>query len=103
MDKHQSSPGVEVEIIRDAIARVLRAERARLDLTQDEVAARAGISKLTVFRLEAAQRDAKAPQLIALARALEIEPNAILQAAWNALAAAELDAPRLGDDSADDE
>lgn len=56
------------------IAAVLRAERARAGLTQEELAGRSGVSVWTISRFEGAQRRANAGQLVSLARALGIEP-----------------------------
>lgn len=50
----------------DAVAATLRAERARLDVTMDELARRSGLSKSTIVRMEKGARSPDVEQLSAL-------------------------------------
>ena len=60
----------EVQRLRAASGAVVRAERRRLDLTQPELAERAGLSLSTISRLEKAHRDLDLDQLQRIAVAL---------------------------------
>jgi transcriptional regulator with XRE-family HTH domain len=63
---------------RARLADELRAARARLRITQEELASRAGLSSATIFRLENGRRDIKAAQLIAIARVLGVRAADLL-------------------------
>lgn len=67
--------------IREALAAEIRAARARKDITQSELADRAGISRATIARLEAGTRSADVVQLLAIADALDVDAGALLDAA----------------------
>lgn len=69
------------EAIRNALANEIRAERARRNYTQGELAERAGLHRATIARLEAGTRSADIIQLIAIADALGVDPGAMLDAA----------------------
>lgn len=64
-----------------AVAAQLRAERARADLTQAELASRAELAINTVRRIENEERTMSLPQLFALCRVLGIEPGRFIDAA----------------------
>ena len=79
------TPKEEPTAVRRAIAEELQVARVRAGLTRDELAARSGVSRASVFRIENAERDVKMEQLWALAEALNVEPVDILQAAQDLL------------------
>lgn len=58
---------------------VFRAERDKM--TQDELAARAGISKKTIGRFELGQSSMRMPQMLKISKALGIELGALLEKA----------------------
>lgn len=63
-----SGPITEAQLAaRKAIGDEIRARRARIRLSQQELADQAGMSKQTIFRLEKGERDLDYPQAIALA------------------------------------
>ena len=62
----------------DVFAAKLRGKRAELDLTQEELARRAGISQGAVFQYEDGGYLPGADKLCALARALGTTPNYLL-------------------------
>jgi transcriptional regulator with XRE-family HTH domain len=70
-----------IEAADEAVAAHLRAERARADLTQTELAQRAGLHAITVHRLENELRPMSLPQLFAICKALGIAPGDFLNAA----------------------
>lgn len=63
----------ELHSLRLAVAAVLRAERARADVTQDQLVEMSGLSKSTIVRLEAGRRDADLSQLSAISEVLKID------------------------------
>lgn len=65
---------------RDAFAAELRAARARRGYTQQELADRAGLSRVTIARLETSQRDVLMSQLLDLCRALDVDAGDFLNA-----------------------
>ena len=67
--------------LRAAIAAELRAVVARSDLTQEQVAEAAGLSRATVNRLLKGQRSVDSEQLIAIATALGFDPGEVLDQA----------------------
>jgi transcriptional regulator with XRE-family HTH domain len=64
-----------------AVAAQLRAERARVDITQVQLAERSGLAINTVRRIENEERTMSLPQLFALCRALDVEPGRFIDAA----------------------
>lgn len=64
-----------------AVAAQLRAERARRDWTQAELAGRAGLHYNTIHRIEKGQRGMSLAQLYAICGALGIDPGEFLDAA----------------------
>ncbi len=56
----------------------LRAARAKLELTQEQVAERSGVHPTEVSRIEAGKRDPRISTLRRLARALEVPPGDLL-------------------------
>jgi transcriptional regulator with XRE-family HTH domain len=56
----------------------LRAARKRLDLTQEEVAARSGVQAGEISRIESGKRDPQVSTLEKLAAALELPPGRLL-------------------------
>lgn len=56
----------------------LKAARARLGLTQEQVAERSGVHATEVSRIEACKRDPQVSPLIRLARAVEMSPGRLL-------------------------
>lgn len=72
--------GVARNPYREAFAAELRAARARRGYTQQELADRAGLSRVTVARLETSQRDVLMAQLLALCNALNVNAGEFLNA-----------------------
>lgn len=68
-----------------AVAAELRAQRARIEITQEEVSARSGVPLVTVQRMLAAKRPIDVAMLDKLARALETDAASVLGAAAIAL------------------
>lgn len=68
-------------LLRAAVAAELRAEVARADLTQDEVAARVGMHRATVNRLLNGSRSIDAEQLIAFALGLGFDAGDMVDTA----------------------
>lgn len=56
----------------------LRAARARLELTQEQVAERSGVHATEVSRIEAGKRDPQVSTLEKLAAAVEVPPGRLL-------------------------
>jgi XRE family transcriptional regulator, fatty acid utilization regulator len=57
----------------------LRDARARLELTQEQVAERSGVHATEVSRIEAGKRDPKVSTLERLAAAVEVRPGQLLE------------------------
>lgn len=55
-----------------AFAAQMRAERAAADLTQTQLASKAGMGRTTLIRIEAGERDMDTTQLAGLCRALGV-------------------------------
>lgn len=70
-----------VEKANRAVAAHLRAERARADLTQAQLAEKAGLSEITIYRIEKGQRTMQLSQLVAIADALNVKPGEFLDSA----------------------
>ncbi|MFD4444634.1 helix-turn-helix transcriptional regulator [Nocardia sp. NPDC058519] len=74
-----------IEAAQRAVAAHLRAERARADLKQSELAAAAGLSTNTISRIETGSRDMTLSQLIAISAALGVSAAAFIDAAQAAM------------------
>jgi len=61
------------------VAALLRQYRQQRALSQDELAEAAGVSRTTILKLEAGQRQPRPKTLRKLARALRVKPSALLQ------------------------
>lgn len=72
-----------------ALAAHLRAERARANITQAELAKRSGLSVNTISRLETQEREMSVPQLLAIARGLRVDAGDFVDAAQRGADAAE--------------
>lgn len=81
MDTHGSA----IEAARQAIADELRSRRARVRMTQVQLAEASGISRTTLARMEAGEKDTTFPDLIRLAKALDTTPIEFMQSAQNAM------------------
>lgn len=57
----------------------LRAERARLGMTQEAVAQRAGMHTTQVARMERAETDTGVAKFVRVAQALRIDPGVLFQ------------------------
>lgn len=57
--------------------------RAQAGLSQDGLAARAGLSQGEISRLESADRDPGITVVVSLADALELEPGELLDGVWS--------------------
>ncbi|MFD4457652.1 helix-turn-helix domain-containing protein [Nocardia sp. NPDC058480] len=76
------APGAaQIEAAQKAVAAHLRAERARADLKQSELAAAAGLSTNTISRIETGTRDMTLSQLVAISAALGVSAGAFIDAA----------------------
>lgn len=62
----------------DAVADTIRAERAAAQLTQAELAARAGMPRITYIRYETGERKPNVAQVAAIAEALRMMPSTFL-------------------------
>jgi transcriptional regulator with XRE-family HTH domain len=56
----------------------LREARERLELTQEDIAARSGVHATEVSRIEAGKRDPQVSTLLRLAKAVEVRPGQLL-------------------------
>jgi transcriptional regulator with XRE-family HTH domain len=63
---------------REMFARNLRAERRRLELSQEALGFRCDLNMSEVSRLERCERDPRLATIVKLARALEIPPAKLL-------------------------
>jgi transcriptional regulator with XRE-family HTH domain len=63
---------------REIFARNLRAERKRLDLSQEALGYRCDLNTSEISRLERSQRDPRLATIVKLARALGITPSKLL-------------------------
>ncbi|WP_446224925.1 helix-turn-helix domain-containing protein [Nocardia sp. IBHARD005] len=80
------APGPDhIEAAQRAVAAHLRAERARADLKQSELAAAAGLSTNTISRIETGSRDMTLSQLYAISAALGVSAGAFIDAAQAAM------------------
>lgn len=68
-------------LINQALAAELRAERGALDLTVEELSARADINKSTLMRILAGTRDINVTQLAKLSAALNVTSDALFRRA----------------------
>ncbi|MGW6699600.1 helix-turn-helix domain-containing protein [Nocardia sp. NPDC055049] len=68
-----------------ALAAHLRAERARADLKQSELAKRSNLSTNTISRLETQEREMSVTQLLAIARGLGVDPGEFVDAAQKSM------------------
>lgn len=75
MDTHGSA----FEAARHAIADEIRSRRARLRMTQLQLAQQSGLSRTTLARLEAADKDTTFPDIIRICKALNTNPIEFMQ------------------------
>lgn len=68
----------EIDAYTAAFAAELRAERGRKQIGFDEIAAKTGINKRTLFRLFDGERDLRAKHLILIADALGVDAQDII-------------------------
>lgn len=61
------------------IGRNIRAERARRDLTQEALAHSSGVAVAQVARMERGESDTGISKYVRLARAMKLQPSALLQ------------------------
>jgi len=66
------------EHITEVIARRLKAEREKVNLSQTALADRAGIDRKTVHRIENGHFSPNMETFVLLCNALKLEPNALL-------------------------
>ena len=64
---------------RERFAENLAAARARLGLSQQELALRCGLSRTEISLFERRARSPRLEMIVALSRALEVEPRDLLQ------------------------
>lgn len=60
---------------KDAFAANLRAERARFDISQEELAARSGVSAASLIKYESGEMTPGIDKVISMAEALGCTPN----------------------------
>lgn len=77
--------GSAIEAARHAIADEIRSRRARLRMTQLELAQKSGISRATLSRIEAGDKDSSFPDLIRLAEVFDVTPIEFLQSVQDAM------------------
>lgn len=70
--------------VRDACAAEVRANRARHNLTQVELAERTGLSRITIVRIEAGRRDLTVPQMQAITEAFGVSMAEFMTAVMDA-------------------
>lgn len=75
----------EIDPYTAAFAAELRAERGRKQIGFDEIAAKTGINKRTLFRLFDGERDLRAKHLIVIAEALDVTPQDLITRAMAAV------------------
>ena len=63
---------------KDTLCANIRAERARLDLSQEELAKRAGLSTVSIQKYENGDMTPGVDKLAAIAEALGVTPNDLL-------------------------
>lgn len=63
---------------KDAFAARLRSKRAELDITQEDLANRAGVSQSAVFQWEDGNSTPTAQNIYSLAKALGCDPNFLI-------------------------
>ncbi|MFE3277862.1 helix-turn-helix domain-containing protein [Nocardia sp. NPDC059239] len=85
MEIRRTQTGITVDQARRAVAAHLRAERARMDLTQTQFAERTGLSTNTIRRMENCERAMTLDQLVAISGLLGVSPGAFLDAAQASL------------------
>lgn len=78
--RSEARAGGVVDAANRAVAAQLRAERAKADKTQTELAEATGLAVNTIRRLESGERELKMPQLLAIAAALEFSAGAFVDA-----------------------
>lgn len=59
----------------EALASNLRAERARLDISQEELAARSGVSAASLVKYESGEMTPGIDKIVSMAAALGCTPN----------------------------
>lgn len=84
-DTERQAENSAIDAANAAVAAHLRAERARADLKQTELAARTGLSVNTILRLENGQRVMSLSQLFAIAAALGVTPGDFVDSAQAAM------------------
>ncbi|WP_336698250.1 helix-turn-helix domain-containing protein [Curtobacterium sp. USHLN213] len=75
----------EIDPYTAAFAAELRAERGRKQIGFDEIAAKTGINKRTLFRLFDGERDLRAKHLIVIAEALDVTPQDLITRAMGSV------------------
>lgn len=73
------------DIFNEAVAAELRAQRARIQVSIDEIANRTGFAKTTVLNYMNNKRQIPVPAFTELCRALDVSPVAIFEAAQKAI------------------
>ena len=81
----RQSDGSAIDAANAAVAAHLRAERARANLKQSELAEMSGLSVNTILRLENGQRVMTLSQLFAITRALGVDPGHFVDSAQAAM------------------
>lgn len=64
---------------RERFAQNLQAARVRLGLSQQQLASRCGLSRTEISLFERRARSPRLEMIVALSRALEVEPGALLE------------------------
>lgn len=73
-------PGVRDPALVRSLAAEIKARRAKLDISQEELAHRAGLGPLFIARLETAKNQPSLTAFVQLAEALETKPSDLIAA-----------------------
>ncbi len=73
-------PGVRDPALIKALAAEIKARRAELEISQEELAHRAGLGATFIARLETAQNQPSLTAFVQLAHGLDIKPGVLLTA-----------------------
>ncbi len=75
------NPNPDVDMLVTALGYVIHKQRRRLGLSQDELAAKAGLHRTYVSEIERRSRNLSVKILVKLSLALELEPHELMQIA----------------------
>jgi predicted transcriptional regulator len=73
-------PGVRDPALLKSLATEIKARRAKLDISQEELAHRAGLGPVFIARLETARNQPSLSAFVQLSEALEAQPSELIAA-----------------------